>query len=185
MKYVIYILTLIPIYQLAKVSNAIDPYDKWLEITGIWAVIWLSLVLVSGPLGRFNGRFNKLTYGRKPIGLSVSTWMILHIAGYFIFHQNFNQSLFDLISKPFLVIGLLAAVIFSLMAITSSWNVLKMIGPQSWKVLHGAITTASALVVGHGLTAQKVVTTDAGKFILILVLALIVRYNLEFWRVKK
>ena len=185
MKYLIYIITLLPVYQLVVVPSAIDPYDLWLEITGVWAIIWLSLVLVSGPLGRFNRRFNPLTYGRKPIGLSVATWMTLHIAGYFIFHQSFKQSLIDLISKPFLVIGLVAAVIFMAMAITSSWNVLKMIGPQSWKVLHGAITTASAFVVGHGLTAQKVVTTDAGKFILILLLALIIRYNLEFWRVKK
>ena len=87
MKYVIYLLTLLPVYQLLSVGQEIDPYDAALYITGLWGTIWFSLTLVIGPVSR-KFKLRSALMMKQPMGLSVFTWFMLH----FVFYLGFNQN---------------------------------------------------------------------------------------------
>ena len=181
MKYAIYLMAMLPLYWVIPEGfQAIDPYDKFLYLTGLWGTVWFSIVLLLGPIGRYTKK-KELFYGKQPLGLATFTWFAVHVIAYFWFHQSsFDIALFDLVLRPFLVVGLVAFGILSALAYTSRQKAIKWL-KAGWNQLHQMVVIAAALGAAHGLIAQKTTTTEGAVVAMVLLAALITRYKLMIW----
>jgi len=130
---------------------------------GILALILLHIILSIGPLARLDKRFLILLYNRRHLGVTMFFVAFIHgLYNILNFHtlgnENPIRSLFvsnphfdSFIFIPFETFGVLALVIFSLMAFTSHDFWLKSLGPKVWKRLHMLVYVAYGLLVFHVL----------------------------------
>ena len=181
MKYVIYLIAMVPLYWVIPEGfQAIDPYDKFLYLTGLWGTVWFSIVLLLGPIGRYFKR-KELFYGKQPLGLAVFSWFVLHVFVYFAYHQSgFGIALGDLIIRPYLLVGLTSFSILAALAYTSRQKAIKWL-KAGWNQLHQMVVIAAALGAAHGLIAQKTTTTEGAVVAIVLLAALITRYKVMIW----
>jgi methionine sulfoxide reductase heme-binding subunit len=129
--------------------------------TSTLAVLLLHVILAIGPLTRLNKKFLPFLYNRRHLGVTMFCMAAVHgIFSIIQFHglSNTNPIASVLISNtnfgsipafPFLVLGLLALIIFFLMAITSHDFWLHNLSPIVWKSLHMLVYVAYVLVVLH------------------------------------
>jgi nitrite reductase/ring-hydroxylating ferredoxin subunit/DMSO/TMAO reductase YedYZ heme-binding membrane subunit len=131
--------------------------------TATLAILLLHIILIIGPLARINPIFLPLLYNRRHLGVTMFIVGATH-GGFSIvqFHalSNTNPILsvftsnthYDSYGKfPFEVFGVLALMIFFLMAITSHDFWLHNLGPRFWKTMHMLVYFAYALVIMHVL----------------------------------
>lgn len=178
MKLTLFLLTLIPwIWGVGDIINAIDPYDVSLRFTGTWMVVWLSIVLIIGPLGRFL-KNPRVTWCRQPLGISIGIYAVSHILFYLVLSPKFDIALISIVNKPFLLVGAVGAILLLSLSITSNQYSIKKLG-KNWKTLHSSATLAAALGVAHSLFSQKTVFTDVGITSTILLGILLSRTLLE------
>jgi sulfoxide reductase heme-binding subunit YedZ len=131
--------------------------------TSTLALLLLHIILCIGPLTRLNPMFLPLLYNRRHLG--VTMFLIGTVHGIFSVIQfdalgNINPilSLFlsnthytSLIKFPFEVFGVIALIIFFLMAITSHDFWLHNLSPRIWKTLHMFVYLAYASIILHVL----------------------------------
>ena len=174
MKYLLYCLTLIPlIWILPDINSQIDPYDYLLSQTGRWMMIWLILLLTLGPLMR--SYKIRTAWAKQPLGLSVTTWSILHVLSYFSLHaEPLDRAIIEILIRPFLVLGLIAFVIILILGLTSNQLAIRKLRKR-WTVLHKLALWAGAIGAAHGLVAQKVATNEFGFYSLLILLLLLWR----------
>ena len=179
MKYLIYILTLLPlVWIIPELGSSFDPYDDILADTGRWMMIWFILLLVLGPMMRsFRSR---VAWARQPLGLAVTTWSILHVLGYLTLHaQPLELAIAEILIKPFLILGFIAFVIILALGLTSNtWSIRRL--RKKWNVLHKLALWAGALGAAHGLVAQKVAINEFGVYSLLILILLLWR-GLSTW----
>ena len=175
MKLLLYILAMLPVYPtLVGVSISFDPYDTAVYETGRWMMIWFILLLSLGPLMR-SFRIRQGTWGKQPLGLAVFSWALLHVLSYFVFHSStIGRAALELVTKPFLVIGVIAFTFLILLAATSYQRAIRWLG-KKWNVLHKLSLWAAALGATHGLVAQKVAINEFGAYSLIILILLMWR----------
>lgn len=128
---------------------------------GTAAFLLLHVVLSIGPLARLNSRFLPLLYNRRHLGVTLFLVALVHGGlSIFQFHAlgDTNPLVSVLISNgrydsiaafPFQPLGLLALVIFFLMAATSHDFWLVNLSAPTWKRLHMLIYLAYGLLVIH------------------------------------
>ncbi len=129
--------------------------------TSTLALLLLHVILAIGPLTRLNIKFLPLLYNRRHLGVTMFTVALVHGSfSIFQFHAlgNVNPlvSLFtsntnfsSLPGFPFQALGLLALLIFFLMAASSHDFWLHNLSPRVWKTLHMFVYLAYFLVVMH------------------------------------
>ena len=122
--------------------------------------IMLTLILCIGPLARLDRRFLPLLYNRRHFGLSFFLVALLHaLVAIFWYHMfgDINPLLSVVTSGgsygnpadvPFQLYGLLALLLFFLLAATSHdyWNA--VLG-RAWKSVHMLVYPAYLLVIAH------------------------------------
>lgn len=128
---------------------------------GTAALLLLHVILSIGPLCRLYPRFLPLLYNRRHLGVMMFILALAHGAFSIIqFHSqgDVNPIVSVLISNtqyaslpnfPFQPLGLVALVIFFLMAATSHDFWLANLTPPIWKALHMLVYVAYALIVLH------------------------------------
>jgi sulfoxide reductase heme-binding subunit YedZ len=130
---------------------------------GKWAIRFLLLSLAITPLHQLAGwRFGiKL---RKPAGLLAFMFVSIHVAIY-LFGKGYystGMSLLRRLTEPqFIIFGLAAFIILSLMALTSLRVTTKLMG-HYWKPLHRLVYAAGILIMVHSLIAAT--TTKSAFF---------------------
>lgn len=128
---------------------------------GTAALLLLHIILSIGPLCRLDRRFLPLLYNRRHMGVTMFLLAAVH-GGFAIvqFHTlgNLNPLVSVLVSNtryasiaqfPFQPLGLLALVIFFLMAATSHDFWLANLTAPVWKALHMMVYVAYGLIVAH------------------------------------
>ena len=129
--------------------------------TSTLALLLLHIILAIGPLTRLNNKFLPFLYNRRHLGVTMFCMAAVHgvfsiiqfhglsntnpIASVIISNTNFG----NLPAFPFQILGLVALIIFFLMAITSHDFWLHNLSPMVWKSLHMMVYIAYALVVMH------------------------------------
>ena len=172
MKYLIYILAMMPIVPIVMgLGNSFDPYDYLIDGTARWLMIWFILLLTLGPLMR-SFRIRSGIVGKQPLGLAVGTWALLHVISYFVFHSStVGRAALDLLTKPFLVLGVISFTFLVLLAATSYQRAIRWLG-KKWNILHKLSLWAAALGAAHGLVAQKVAINEFGLYALLILILL-------------
>lgn len=129
--------------------------------TSTLALLLLHIILAIGPLTRLSNKFLPFLYNRRHLGVTMFCMAAVHgvfsiiqfhglsntnpIASVIISNTNFG----NLPAFPFQILGLVALIIFFLMAITSHDFWLHNLSPMVWKSLHMMVYIAYALVVMH------------------------------------
>ncbi len=113
---------------------------------------------------------------RRAVGLYTFLYVALHFLTFVLLDFGFDvqKIIFQTIQKPFIIIGVLAAIILLALAATSFKYWMKKLG-KTWKKLHQAVYVAACLAVIHYALALKgSVTTLSGDVIRPIIFGVIV-----------
>lgn len=115
---------------------------------GLYAFRFLLCSLLVSPLRRFV-RVDFMVY-RRPLGLLAFTYALIHAAFYFvgITHLNTERLRHDFMTHPLFVFGLLALLLLSVLAATSTRGAIRHMG-RRWARLHRLVYVAAVLVSVH------------------------------------
>lgn len=162
-KAALWVICLAPLVRLAwgalhPESNLLgaNPVQYLLWALGWWALALLTATLALTPLKRLTGwswppRF------QRPLGLFAFAYALLHLLAYVLLDQAgaWRQIPWNLVARPFIVVGFAAFLILLVLALTSTQAAQKRL-KRTWKTLHRLIYLAAILAVIHFAWKEKV-----------------------------
>lgn len=182
-KYIIFILSLIPLCRLFYLGWVDDlganPIEFIERSTGAWALIFLMLSLGMTPFRQWSG-INSFIQFRRMLGLFMFFYACLHIITYVWLDHWFdlNEIINDIIKHPYVLVGFTAFILTIPLAITSTKAMMKRLGGR-WKVLHKLVYIIGMLAVFHFLWLVKKDLTEPLIYgtIFLLLIALRIAYK--------
>lgn len=153
-KPVVWLLALWPaaalVWGVANDSLGANPAETLIRSTGDWGLRGLCVALAVTPLRQLTG-WHALGRLRRLLGLFAFFYVLLHALSYFGLDMGWSwQATWDdVLQRPFILVGVLAAVILLLLALTSPKAVLKAMGGQRWRRLHQCVHLAAWLALLH------------------------------------
>lgn len=95
---------------------------------------------------------------RRPVGLVAFSYAALHFATWIVLDMGFlwSQIVADIVKRPYLILGMIALTILTVMAVTSGNLVLRKLGPVRWRRIHRMIYAAAPIAVLHWLISHKI-----------------------------
>lgn len=134
----------------------VDPVREIEHRLGRTALYFLAASLMVTPLLRF-GRMNVVRL-RRALGLLAFSYAVFHLSAWVVFDMGllWSQIVKDVIKRPYLLFGMGAFSVLTLLALTSNAASLRRLGGAGWKRLHRLVYVAAPLVVLHWLWALKV-----------------------------
>lgn len=143
------------VWQYAQGQLGADPIRAVILRTGRYALILLVLSLACTPLQLVSGWaiFVRL---RRPLGLYAYMVVGLHLLAFLGLDYGFDAPLIaeTLLQKRFIQVGLLAFLILTPLAVTSTRGWIRRLG-RNWRRLHRLVYLAAALAVVHYLMVVK------------------------------
>jgi sulfoxide reductase heme-binding subunit YedZ len=127
-----------------------NPLEFVTRTTGMLTLVFLMLTLAVTPV-RTITRLNRLIKFRRMLGLFAFFYGCLHLLTYVWFDRYFNLRSVpgDIISRPFIAIGMTAFILMVPLAITSTNKMVKRLGGKRWSRLHKLIYGAGIAGVVH------------------------------------
>lgn len=127
-----------------------NPAEALIRSLGAWNMRFLVLVLIVTPLRTIAG-WPALARLRRMIGLFVFFYATLHLLAYAWLDQSFawGEVLADTAKRPFILVGMLAWALLSLLALTSFNKAIRWLGAQRWQALHRMVYAIAGLAVLH------------------------------------
>ncbi|HVQ38811.1 MAG TPA: protein-methionine-sulfoxide reductase heme-binding subunit MsrQ [Pyrinomonadaceae bacterium] len=120
-----------------------NPLEFVTRTTGMLTLVFLMLTLAVTPL-RTITRLNWLVRFRRMLGLFAFFYGFLHLVTYVCFDRFFNIKSVpgDVVSRPFIALGMLAFFLMLPLAITSTNKMTRRLGGKRWSLLHKLIYPA-------------------------------------------
>ena len=130
-------------------SLGANPVEAILDRFGNWALRFIMITLAITPLRRLSG-WNWLSRYRRMIGLFAFFYAFMHFVTWFVLDRDLRltEVIEDLTKRPFIMIGFLAVVLLTAMAVTSFTAIRRRMG-RRWQSLHNAIYVVGMLGVWH------------------------------------
>ncbi len=149
-----------------------NPLEAVIRGLGDWALRILLITLLMSPLRRLINWAQALRL-RRMLGLYAYFYVILHLLGYLWFDQFFDweEIWFDILDRPFITIGMVAVVLLTPLAITSTKGMIRRLG-KNWKRLHSLVYLISILAVIHFWWMVKLDVTEPVIYSIILAILL-------------
>jgi len=149
-----------------------NPLEAVIRDLGDWALRILLLTLAISPLRRLTN-WGQLLRLRRMVGLYAYFYALLHLFGYLWFEQFFDwaEIWFDIVERPFITIGMLAVLLLTPLAITSTKGMMKRLG-KGWKRLHFLIYPIAIFAVIHFFWMVKLDISEPIIYALILAVLL-------------
>ena len=121
-----------------------------LHITGILSLVFLFISLVISPLRAITG-WNSIVAYRRALGLYGFAYAVLHFGIYVLLDRmgNVGDTVQEILSRRFLMVGFVAIAIMLPLAVTSTNAMIRKLGPGRWKLLHRLAYVAAILGVVH------------------------------------
>jgi sulfoxide reductase heme-binding subunit YedZ len=154
-----------------------DPVEEVIHFTGIGALNLLLLSLSASPLSKIL-RQNVFIKVRRLLGLYAFLYALFHLFNFILFDLQLDWSLVfsEIVSRPYITIGMVAFVILLLLAVTSITHIKRKMG-KSWQTLHNTVYLAAVLVVVHFYWSVKSSVISPMIYLLILICLLSLRYK--------
>jgi methionine sulfoxide reductase heme-binding subunit len=133
----------------------VNPIQAATIRTGKYALIWLVLSLACTPLHSLLGWRGALKL-RRPLGLYAFMYAAVHVFIFVAIDYAFAWGLLatEVVLKPYIIMGLSAFTMLSLLALTSFRWWMRRLG-KNWKRLHRLVYLAAVLVIVHYAWAAK------------------------------
>ena len=129
--------------------------------TGTLTLVFLLLSLAVTPLRKLTGA-NWLIKHRRLLGLYAFFYATLHMLCYIVFDRalDLSSTFYDVIKRPFILVGMSSFLLLVPLAVTSTNNMIKRLGGKRWARLH---KLAYAVAVGGCLHYYMLVKADSTK----------------------
>ena len=134
-----------------------DPAKYLLEYIGKAATILYLIVTAAAPLKTLFPRSTlagALVFRRRPLGVSVFAYALLHLLIYCVYIGNWETFLGEW-NKPFILSGFAAIILLGILAATSNNGSLKRLGFKRWKRLHRLTHVIMFLLIYHQGAQEK------------------------------
>ena len=149
-----FVLALLPILWLV-LAAAMDwlganPAEALERSTGDWTLRMLCVVLAITPV-RTVLQLPGLARFRRMAGLFVYFYAVLHLLTYAWFDMGLDgaEIVRDVIKRPFILVGMLAGVLLTLLTATSFNRAIRWLGGARWRALHRAVYAVAGLAILH------------------------------------
>lgn len=153
-KPVVWFVALLPlawlVYMALSDGLGANPAEALVRSTGDWALRGLCVALAVTPIRQLLG-WNALSKLRRLLGLFAFFYVCLHVLSYAWLDMGWQiQALWsDVVQRPFIGVGALAALLLLLLAATSPKRVVRTMGGRNWQRLHLSIHLAAWLALLH------------------------------------
>ena len=126
-----------------------NPLEAVIRGLGDWGLRILLITLLISPLRRLLN-WPQILRTRRMLGVYAYFYVVLHLVGYLWFDQFFDweEIWFDIVERPFITVGMIAVVLLTPLAITSTKGMIRRLG-KNWKRLHMLVYPISILAIVH------------------------------------
>ena len=137
-------------YAAATDQLGANPAEALSRSTGELTLRFLCLVLAISPLRVVLG-LSALARFRRMLGLFVYAYVCLHLLSYAWFDMGFDpmDMARDIAKRPFILVGFVAFLLLTPLALTSFNRAIKAMGARRWQQLHRAVYLVAGLAVLH------------------------------------
>jgi sulfoxide reductase heme-binding subunit YedZ len=120
-----------------------NPAEFMTRTTGILTLTFLFITLAVTPARKITG-LNWLVKFRRMVGVFAFFYGFLHLLTYIWFDRYFNLRSIprDVVSRPFIALGMTAFCLMVPLAITSTDKMVKRLGGKRWSKLHKLVYAA-------------------------------------------
>ena len=126
-----------------------DPVKALEHEYGLLALQLLIAALAVTPLRELT-RVNLLRF-RRWLGLMAYYYVLMHVTVWLVLDRQlaWPQVVEDLTKRPYIIVGMAAAILLTPLALTSSNAALRRLGPLVWRRIHRLAYPATALAAAH------------------------------------
>ena len=137
-------------YAAATDQLGANPAEALSRSTGELTLRFLCMVLAISPLRVVLG-LSALARFRRMLGLFVYAYVCLHLLSYAWFDMGFDpmDMARDIAKRPFILVGFMAFLLLTPLALTSFNRAIKTMGARRWQQLHRAVYLVAGLAVLH------------------------------------
>ncbi|HFZ8996183.1 TPA: protein-methionine-sulfoxide reductase heme-binding subunit MsrQ [Citrobacter freundii] len=162
-----------------------DPAKDIQHFTGRTALKFLLATLLVSPLARY-AKQPLLIRTRRLLGLWCFAWASLHLTSYALLELGVNNLRLlgqELISRPYLTLGIVSWFILLLLAATSTQAAQRKLG-RRWQYLHNFVYLVAIIAPVHYLWSVKTVSPQPVIYALLALALLALRYKKfrQWWR---
>jgi sulfoxide reductase heme-binding subunit YedZ len=153
-KPVAFVLGMLPalwlVYAAAFDHLGANPAEALERALGDWTLRMLCLVLAVTPL-RIVAGLPGLARFRRMVGLYVYFYAVLHLVAYGWFDMGFELGDIgaDIVKRPFILVGFLAVLLLTPLALTSFNRAIRTLGARRWLALHQSVYVVAVLAILH------------------------------------
>lgn len=182
LKVIIYLCAILPFFWIVLSINqgwfSADPAKDIQHFTGRMTLKFLLVTLLVTPVARY-GKQPLLIRTRRLLGLWCFSWGTLHLLSYSFLElgiSNLRLLGSELISRPYLTLGIICWVLLLALACTSPMWAQRKLGSK-WQKLHNFIYLIAVLAPIHYLWSVKVLSPQPVIYALLAVILLAFRYK--------
>jgi sulfoxide reductase heme-binding subunit YedZ len=185
-KFVLFVNALVPLalmlWDVYRGRVGANPLEFVTRTTGMLTLVFLTITLAVTPLRKISG-LNWLVKFRRMLGLFAFFYGFLHLLTYICFDRFFNLKSVpgDVVSRPFIALGMTAFFLMIPLAITSTNKMVKRLGGKTWSRLHKLVYVAGVAGVLHYYWLVKSDTRLPLTFGFVLLLLLAHRVFVKFY----
>lgn len=127
-----------------------NPAEKLIRETGEWALRFLWLTLAITPL-RDIASLPGLLRHRRALGVTVFVYAVLHFLSYAWLDKGLvvDDILKDVFKRNFILVGMLALLLLTPLALTSFNAAIRKLGGRNWQRLHKLVYAIALLGLLH------------------------------------
>jgi sulfoxide reductase heme-binding subunit YedZ len=127
-----------------------NPAEKIIQETGEWALRWLWASLAISPLRTLLKEPALLRF-RRALGVSAFVYALCHFMAYAGADKGFviDDILKDIVKRNFILVGVLALVLMTPLALTSFNRAVRALGGRRWQMLHKLTYAVALLALLH------------------------------------
>lgn len=158
-----------------------NPAEKMIRETGEWALRWLWVTLAITPL-REIASLPALLRLRRAFGVTTFVYALMHFLAYAWLDKGLvlDDIIKDVFKRNFILVGMLALVCMTPLALTSFNAAIRKLGARRWQALHKLVYLVALLGLLH-FYWKKSAKNDVGE---VMVYAVILAVLLG-WRVMR
>jgi len=182
LKILLHLAAFLPLVWLVYATNqgqlSADPAKDIQHFTGLMALKLLLATLAVTPLARY-GKQPLLIRTRRLLGVWCFAWATLHLISYSVLElgiSNLNLLGSELVTRPYLTIGIICWLILFALTLTSTQAAMKRLGAR-WQKLHNTVYLVLILAPVHFIWSVKVLSPQPLFYALIALVLLALRYK--------
>ncbi len=131
------------------------PLAEAIHVSGDWAIRFVLAAIAVTPLARLSGQA-RLFGIRRTLGLAALAYAVLHVALWMV-DLGLDPAMiaFEAAVRPYLTLGLVGFVGLVAMGATSTDGMVRRLGAERWKRLHGLVHPIVILGIVHLFLQSK------------------------------